>query len=111
MPCTIEHYKDSEREKEHRRAARLHIALLKIRGEEVDPVRWKEHMYKNDDDTECIDGINYWPTGKEIQNFCQYLKDCGGVDYTAGALGRRPPQCGDCEDPCVVRRTCVTRRA
>ena len=90
MACSIEHYKDSEREKEHRKAARLHIALLKIRGEEVDPVKWKKHLYKNDYSTECVDGINYWPDQTEIQEFCAYLRECGGSEYTAKLVEESP---------------------
>ena len=90
MACSIEHYKDSEREKEHRKAARLHIALLKFRGEEVDPVKWKKHLYKNDYSTECVDGINYWPDCTEIQDFCEYLRECGGSKYTGELVVDNP---------------------
>ena len=74
MPCSCDHYNDNSIERQHRLAARVHVKLLEMRGEEV-----TDEFRNRANGTSTAELLN----GNEVETLCAFLKELGGAEYTA----------------------------
>ena len=84
MPCSCDHYNDNSIERQHRKAAKVHVKLLEMGGEEV-----CDEFRRRANGTSTAELLN----GNEVETLCAFLKELGGADYTASLISADPSSC------------------
>lgn len=101
MPCNCDHYKDTPFEQQHREAAKVHVMLMELEGEDVERVHAK--LLKKSKGNSTADKLSM----HEVEQLCYDLKTKGGVKYTAQLVAENP----SCPKAMKVHAWCVEHQA